>query len=147
MPADDPARVADAIDRVARGAIAYLVRDGPHGRRPHPLQPLQVRRDGANRSAPVERAAVDAAGAAAISDTAAGAPLPDAGVDLDAREARAARRGPHSVHAGLVHAARFGAPTLEHDRRTYSVAGFGWRGEAFVRRDYPLADSAGAPRS
>lgn len=60
--------------------------------------------------------------------------------DAIGRVARVANRSPEDVRADLKDAARFGAPTLEHYRRTYDAAGAGWPGEAFVRRHHPVAE-------
>ena len=63
-------------------------------------------------------------------------------VDLAAREARMADRDPRDVEAGLEHAARFGAPSLQHYRDVYAAVGRSWPGEAFAWRYYPVADAS-----
>ncbi|MCD2191586.1 hypothetical protein [Actinomycetospora soli] len=64
------------------------------------------------------------------------------GSEMAAREQRAAERPAACVAATEYHAARFGAPTLEHYRAVYAQAGASWPGEAFVRRHYPVADAS-----
>ena len=118
---DDPARVAEAIERAARGDTVHLVRDG-------------------HRVADIVPTASIARG---VEGGSPWGPDCEAGPEeMAAREARVSSREPRDIQAGLDQAARFGAPTLQHYRDVYIAAGASWPGEAFVRRHYPVADAS-----
>lgn len=123
---DDPARVADAIERAARGDTVHLVRDGRRVADIVPTAPAS----GASSAGNPDR------GADWGADCEAG---PE---EMAAREARVRSREPRDIQAGRDQAARFGAPTLQHYRDVYTAAGASWPGEAFVRRHYPVADAS-----
>jgi antitoxin (DNA-binding transcriptional repressor) of toxin-antitoxin stability system len=116
ISADDAEGVAEGIRRAATGSVVHLVRDG------RPIADI-VPANSATPSGPSNDAELE-------------------GSEMEAREQRAAERPAACVAASDYHAARFGAPTLEHYRAVYAQAGASWPGEDFVRRHYPVADAS-----
>lgn len=142
VSADDPVGLTEAVRRAVAGEVVHVVRDGqpvpdivPPTPTPTGPQDSSWRSSDVSTGAAEPRVRTLPLGAASASDP----------CQLDARamatlEARMASRPPAELHAGRIHAERFGAPTLAHYRAVYLQAGAPWPGTEFVRRHHPVAD-------